>query len=102
MRHMMEIDIVNMSIRVDLDGDTIKDAKCVMGSVAIRPLISEKVPEVLKGTKIGDEAVIAKAAEAAQSEVHPISDIRATAEYRVDVVGALVRKLLREIAAEAK
>ena len=102
MRRMMEIDIVNMSIRVDLDGDTITDAKCVMGSVAIKPLITEKVPEVLKGTKIGDEAVIAKAAEAAQSEVHPISDVRASAEYRVDVVGALVRKLLREIAAEVK
>lgn len=102
MRRMMEIDIVNMSIRVDLDGDTITDAKCVMGSVAIKPLITEKVPEVLKGTKIGDEAVIAKAAEAAQSEVHPISDVRASAEYRVDVVGALVRKLLREIAEEVK
>ncbi len=102
MRRMMEIDIVNMSIRVDLDGDTITDARCVMGSVAIKPLITEKVPEVLKGTKIGDEDVIAKAAEAAQSEVHPISDVRASAAYRVDVVGALVRKLLREIAAEVK
>ena len=102
MRRMMEIDIVNMSIRVDLDGDTIKDARCVMGSVAIKPLITEKVPEVLIGTKLGDEEVIQKAAEAAQSEVHPISDVRASAEYRVDVVGALVRKLLREIAAEAK
>ncbi len=102
MRRMMEIDIANMTMRVDLDGDTITNAMCVMGSVAIKPLISEKVPEVLIGTKIGDEAVIAKAAEAAQSEVHPITDVRATAQYRVDVIGALVRRLLRDIAAEVK
>jgi len=101
-RRMMEIDIANMCIRVDLDGDTIKDAKCVMGSVAIKPLISEKVPEILRGTKLGDEEVILKAAEAAQSEVHPITDVRATAQYRVDVIGALVRRILRELAAENK
>lgn len=103
-RRMMEIDIANMCIRVDLadDGVTIQDAMCVMGSVAIKPLISEKVPAVLKGTKLGDEEVILKAAEAAQSEVHPITDVRASAEYRVDVIGALVRRILRELAAENK
>jgi len=102
MRKSMEIDIANMAIRLDVDGDTIKDAMCVMGSVAIRPLISEAVPKALIGTKVGDEDAIKAAAEAAQSEVHPITDIRASAEYRVDVVGALCRRLLREIAAEVK
>ncbi len=100
MRSSMEIDIANMCIRLDMDGDTIKDAMCVMGSVAIKPLISEKVPEVLRGTKIGDEEVIKKAGEAAASEVHPITDVRASADYRVDVIGALARRILRELAEE--
>ena len=73
-----------------------------MGSVAIKPLISEKVPAVLKGTKIGDEEVIKKAGEAAASEVHPITDVRASADYRVDVIGALARRILRELAEEIK
>ena len=98
----MEIDIANMCIRLDMDGDTIKDAMCVMGSVAIKPLISEKVPAVLKGTKIGDEEAIKKAGEAAASEVHPITDVRASADYRVDVIGALARRILRELAEEIK
>lgn len=102
MRSSMEIDIANMCIRLDMDGDTIKDAMCVMGSVAIRPLISEKVPAVLKGTKIGDEEVIKKAGEAAASEVHPITDVRASANYRVDVIAALARRILRELAEEIK
>ncbi len=100
MRSSMEIDIANMCIRVTLDGDTITDAMCVMGSVAIKPLISEAVPKALIGTKLGDEAAIKAAGEAAQSEVHPITDVRASANYRVDVIGALARRILRELAAE--
>lgn len=100
MRRAMEIDIANMSIRLDLDGDTIQKAMCVMGSVAIKPFISETFPGIVEGTKLGDEEVIKKAADAVAAEIKPITDIRATAGYRVDVVAALVRKLLRGIAAE--
>ena len=52
MRQSMEIDIANMAISLTVDGDTITDAKCVMGSVAIKPLISEAVPKALIGTKL--------------------------------------------------
>lgn len=100
MRSSMEIDIANMAISLTVEDGTIKDAKCVMGSVAIRPLISEAVPKALIGTKVGDEAAIKAAGEAAQSEVHPITDVRASANYRVDVVGALARRILRELAEE--
>ena len=100
MRQSMEIDIANMAISLTVDGDTITDAKCVMGSVAIKPLISEAVPKALIGTKLGDEAAIKAAGEAAQSEAHPITDVRASANYRVDVIGALARRILRELAAE--
>ncbi|MGP1442173.1 MAG: FAD binding domain-containing protein [Anaerovoracaceae bacterium] len=102
LRSSMEIDVANMCIRVDMDGDVIKDAMCVMGSVAIKPLISEAVPAAIIGKKITDEAMIEAAGKAAQSEVHPISDVRASAEYRVDVIGALARRILRELAAEMK
>ena len=100
MRSSMEIDIANMAISLTVEDGTIKDAKCVMGSVAIRPLISEAVPKALIGTKVGDEAAIKAAGEAAQSEVHPITDVRASANYRVDVIGALARRILRELAEE--
>ena len=89
-----------MAISLTVEDGTIKDAKCVMGSVAIRPLISEAVPKALIGTKVGDEAAIKAAGEAAQSEVHPITDVRASANYRVDVIGALARRILRELAEE--
>ncbi|MBP1927418.1 carbon-monoxide dehydrogenase medium subunit [Sedimentibacter acidaminivorans] len=97
LRNAMEIDAVNMAVNIELDEDkaTIKNVKLVMGSVAIKPLVSEKVPTILNGRKLNDE-LVTKVGEAAQSEAKPISDVRASAEYRTDVIGALARRLVKE------
>lgn len=105
LRRAMEIDCANMTVNLTLEDDkkTIKDVKLVMGSVAPKPLVSEKAPEILIGKAL-DEELIQKVSEAAQSEAKPISDIRASAEYRRDVIGALARRLTKkayELAMEA-
>ncbi len=94
LRNSMEIDCAIMTVNITLEEDkkTIKDVKLVMGSVAPKPLISEKAPEILIGKELNDE-LIAELQEAAMSEAKPITDIRATAEYRRDVIGALAKKL---------
>ena len=86
-----------MTVNITLEDDkkTIKDVKMVMGSVAPKPLVSEKAPQILIGKAL-DEELIQKVGEAAQSEAKPISDIRASAEYRRDVIGALARRLTKE------
>ncbi len=97
LRNAMEIDCAIMTVNIVLEEDkkTIKDVKMVMGSVAPTPLISEKAPELLIGKELNDE-LIEKVAEAAQSEAKPITDIRATAEYRKDVIGALAKRLTKK------
>ena len=97
LRRAMEIDCANMTVNITLEDDkkTIKDVKMVMGSVARKPLVSEKAPQILIGKAL-DEELIQKVGEAAQSEAKPISDIRASAEYRRDVIGALARRLTKE------
>lgn len=97
LRRAMEIDCANMTVNITLEDDkkTIKDVKMVMGSVAPKPLVSEKAPQILIGKAL-DEELIQKVGEAAQSEAKPISDIRASAEYRRDVIGALARRLTKE------
>lgn len=97
LRRAMEIDCANMTVNITLEEDkkTIKDVKMVMGSVAPKPLVSEKAPQILIGKAL-DEELIQKVGEAAQSEAKPISDIRASAEYRRDVIGALARRLTKE------
>lgn len=103
LRDAMEIDIVNMAVNLELDkdGQTVKSVKLVMGSVSPRPLLSEKVPALLVGQKFNDE-LVEKAAEATQSEVKPISDVRASAEYRREVVGVLTRRVLNAAFTAAK
>ncbi|MEW5922260.1 MAG: xanthine dehydrogenase family protein subunit M [Bacillota bacterium] len=97
LRNAMEIDAVNMAVNLVLedDGRTIKDLRLVMGSVAPRPLISAEVPAILVGQEFGSE-LVGKAAAAAAGEARPISDIRASAEYRREMVAVLARRLLQE------
>lgn len=103
LREAMEIDAVNMAVNLVLenDGQTVKDVKLVMGSVSPMPLVSTEVPALMIGHKFSDE-LVEKAAEATQSEAKPISDIRASAEYRRDVVGVLARRLIKEAFVAAK
>lgn len=103
LRKAMEIDCAIMSVRITLEDDkkTIKDVKLAMGSVAPRPLISEKAPEILIGKELTDE-LIEEVAAAAMSEAKPISDMRASAEYRRDVIGALAKRLVKDAYEGAK
>ncbi len=103
LRNAMEIDCANMAANIELEDDkeTIKNVKLVMGSVAIRPLVSQAIPSLLKGKKLTDD-LITKTGEAAQNEAKPISDVRASAEYRKDVIGALARRLVKEAYEAAK
>lgn len=97
LRNAMEIDAVNMAVNIELEADkkTIKSVKLVMGSVSPKPIVSEAVPALLVGKELNDE-LIKSVGEAAMGEAKPISDIRASAEYRKDVVGALARRLTKE------
>ena len=103
LRDAMEIDAVNMAVNLVMedDGLTVKDLKLVMGSVAPRPLVSVKVPGLLIGRKFSD-ALVEEAALEASGEAKPISDIRASAEYRCEVLAVLARRLLYETFAAAR
>jgi carbon-monoxide dehydrogenase medium subunit len=92
-----------MAVNIELEADkqNVKSVKLVMGSVFIKPLISKEVPALLVGKKFSDE-LAQKASEAAQGEAKPISDVRASAEYRHEIVGVLARRLLKEAFAAAQ
>ena len=56
-----------------------------------------KTEELVRGKK-PDAALIEQAVELARSEVAPISDVRASREYRMDIVGLIVRRGLETLA----
>ena len=70
--------------------------RIALASVAPTPLRVYAAEEVLAGNAPGGEA-FARAAEAAMSAASPISDVRASADYRKAMVRNLTCRALREV-----
>ena len=92
-RRQMEIAVVGATAVVTVDGDRIVDARVAI--TALTPTI-RRVPEAesaLIGTDGGDAAVEAAAAAAAAAST-PISDVRASAEYRRAMAAVMANRAI--------
>ena len=76
-----------------LDGPRIADARIALGGVGGTPLLADDAAQLLRDKAPG-AALIQTAAEAAAAECEPQDDIHADAEYRRDLVRAMVRRAL--------
>ena len=102
LRSAMEIDMVNVAIFLELAQDcvTCSNARIVMGSVSPVPLRAVEAEAMLVGNKF-DKKLAVKVGEAASREAKPITDLRASAEYRKETVKTLVTRTLLETFAAA-
>jgi len=99
-RRALTIAIASVGALVRIDGPRIREARIAAGSVAPVPLRLDPVERLLVDAEPTD-ALIEQARRAASAAVAPISDVRATADYRRAVVGDLVARALREAQAAA-
>jgi carbon-monoxide dehydrogenase medium subunit len=95
--------LASAAVVITLDG---KKEKCVnarigLGGVGTAPIRAKKAEEILKGKKITDE-VLAEAAKVASEEANPISGIEASAEYKKELAGTLVKRVGKEALARAQ
>jgi len=74
--------------------------RIALGAVAPTVIRAPKAEAFLNGRKIDDEAM-AEAGRIAATEAKPISDFRASAEYRRDLVAVLVKRALANSLARA-
>ncbi len=97
-RKAMDIGIVNIAILLDADAGSglCNQIMIAMGAVAPRPIRAKKAEALLNGAKLNPEA-IQKAAGAAADEATPITDFRASAGYRKDLVINLVARGIDQI-----
>jgi len=97
-RKAMDIGIVNIAIVLDADAasNLCNQVMIALGAVAPRPIRARKAEALLNGAKLNPEA-IQKAAEAAAGEATPITDFRASAGYRKDLVKNLVVRGIDQI-----
>ena len=87
--------IVGVAVIAAMDGKKCIEAKLVLGAVAPTPIRAKKTEEILRGAEM-DDALIEKAAQAASEESSPISDVRASAEFRKDMVKVFTGYALRK------
>jgi CO/xanthine dehydrogenase FAD-binding subunit len=97
-----DIAIVNVGALIGLDADRkVNKARVVLGAVAPKSLRVSAVEDFLMGKELTDD-VIAEAAKLGKDSIKPISDQRATAEYRSEMCEVGLRHMIREAADKIK
>ena len=90
-RKALDLAIAGVATYVVMDGDVCRDARIAMSAVAVVPKRAFEAEAMLKGQVLTDELINAAAEHAALHECSPISDIRASADYRRELVRLSVR-----------
>ncbi len=92
----VDIAIVNVATRVTLGSDdSCRDVRIVLGGVAPTPIRAKKAEMLVKDKKLED-ALVEDAAQVASEEAKPISDVRASADYRITMCKVLVKRALNQ------
>lgn len=95
LRHSGALAVVGVAAAVTMQGSLVRDVRIVLGAVAPTPMRAKKAEEILRGKNVTDD-LIAEAGKSAAVECKPISDIRASEEYRRDMVRVFTKRALRK------
>ncbi len=95
-RKAQAISKVCMAAAADLDGEVIRDLRIALASVAPIPLRCTRTEDYLRGGRLTSDR-ISEARESIRSEIHPITDIRSTDEYRAEVSANLLGEFLESL-----
>lgn len=98
-RTTLDLSKVNVACSLVMSGKTVKEARVAMGAVAPTTIRLKKVEALLKGKQITDD-LLQTIVETVPTEIKPIDDVRSTAEYRRDVAGVMVKRVIAEALAK--
>ncbi len=94
-RKAMDLAIVGVGAWVKMDGGKVADCRITMGGVGITPLRAYDAEKILIGQEITDE-ILEQAGVAASQDCKPISDVRASAEYRTDMIRVYTKRAVKK------
>lgn len=95
-RKAMAIAIASIAVNLEVKQNKIIQIRIAMGSVAPTPIKLTVTEEFLKDKVINDK-LVEEAMDRVREEVEPISDIRASAEYRRYVSGILFKRAFKKL-----
>lgn len=94
-RKAMDLAIIGVAAWIRMDGKKVADCRIAMGGVGVTPLRAPKAERILMGQEISEE-LLEQAGVAASQECSPISDVRASAEYRADMVRVYTKRAVKK------
>jgi carbon-monoxide dehydrogenase medium subunit len=94
-RAALDLALVGVAAYICLDGDKCASAKIALGAVAPTPMRATGAEELLTG-KVITETLAAEAGKIAGTLCLPISDLRASQEYRCSMVEVLSKRAVLE------
>lgn len=99
-RGKVDISAVGVGVMLIMKKDKCEDARIFLGAVAPTPMMVVKAQDVLKGNTITEELLQTAGLEASE-ECSPITDMRASAEYRKLMVAVLTGRAIDEARSRA-
>jgi CO/xanthine dehydrogenase FAD-binding subunit len=100
-RQQMEIAVVGATAVVTLDGDSVAAAKVAITALAPTIRLVPEAEQALVGSD-GGRAAAEQAAQAAAAASEPISDVRASDDYRRAMAAVLARRAIEAAVARAR
>jgi xanthine dehydrogenase small subunit len=95
-RRDLDISTFTAAFLLKLDGKMISSVRIAYGGVGPTVLRLPRTEAVLEGSTISEET-FQHAGEVARSEIAPISDVRGSAEFRLQLAGNILMKLQTEL-----
>ncbi len=95
-RPALDISTISIGIGGVLKGKALHGARVAFGAVAPTAIRSPGAEAALEGKPL-DNHVIALAAAAAERDIHPISDVRASEWYRRELVRNMLERMLGDV-----
>jgi carbon-monoxide dehydrogenase medium subunit len=94
-RTQVDISLASAAVKITLDErGAVQNCRIVLGAVAPTPLRA-RIAENFLCSKVVSQNVIVETGKKASQETKPISDVRASAEYRRDMTAILVERAIR-------
>jgi carbon-monoxide dehydrogenase medium subunit len=89
------LSIASVAVALALDGEKIKKTRIALGAVAPVPMRAKAAEMFLEENPLTEDS-FEKAADLAAGEADPITDIRASREYRLEMCRVLVKRGIQQ------
>lgn len=94
-RRAMDLAMVGVAAKITTEHGICTDARIALGAVAATPVRAKAAEEIIIGKEITEELILEAAKCASEKCCSPISDVRASKEYRREIVKVLTRDAIK-------